>query len=116
MGRDRDDGDDGNSFLTLRFVGPVVPEYAVGSGRVVLRVGLEHLFASRTRERSELMRIQARVKRVYFEVTEGLANLLEDSRSPRRIFQLRVLPIGGWRKLYFSPHAYFLACLANDPR
>jgi hypothetical protein len=53
---------------------------------------------------------------VYFQVTDGLPNLLEDRSFRRRIFERRVLPICRGREFDFPLHAYFLACLANEPR
>jgi len=116
MRRDRNDRDDGNSLLTFGFVGPVVPEYSVGSGRVVLSVGFEDLLAIGADQRSELVGIKAGMMWVYFQVTDGLANLIEDPRLRRRTFEIRVLLIRGWRELNSSLHAYSLACLANEPR
>ncbi len=77
MRRDGNDGDDRSSLLA-GFVGPVVPEYAISSGGVVLSIGLEDLLASCSGERSELVRTKAGMIRVYFQITESLANLRED--------------------------------------
>ena len=80
MRRDRDDGDDGNSFLALGFVRPVVPEYSVSSGRVVLSVSFEDFFAISASQGSELVGIKAGMMRVYFQITERFANLIQGSR------------------------------------
>jgi hypothetical protein len=53
---------------------------------------------------------------VYFQVTDGLPNLLEDHSFRRCIFERRVLLICCGREFDFPLHAYFLACLANEPR
>src|SRR5208283_579054 len=45
MGCDRNDGDDGNSFLALGFIGAVVPKNAVSAWGVVLSVRLENFLA-----------------------------------------------------------------------
>ena len=47
---DRHDCDIRDTFLSRELVGPIVPEYPIGSGRVVLRVCLEYLFAIRAKQ------------------------------------------------------------------
>jgi len=78
MRRDRNEGDHRNPFLTLGFVGTVVPKNSISSGSIVLRVGLEHFLAVGTGQGCELVRIEAGMMRIYFQVTETLANLMED--------------------------------------
>ena len=51
--------------------------------------------------------------RVDFQVTEGLPNLHED-RSFRMLERLVLLVCRG-REFDFPLHAYFLACLENEP-
>ena len=87
MGRDGKDGDDGNSLLAFHLVGAVMPEDAVGAGGVVLCVGLEDFLAMDARQRCELVRTEARMARVYFEVSESLANLREE-RSLRQVWEI----------------------------
>ena len=116
MWRNRNDRDDWDSLLSLRFVGPIVPEYAVSARGFVLGIRLEDLLSICAGKRSELVRDKARMMWVYFQVTDSLANLLEYSRSRRSIFQIRVLPSRRRGELNFSMHAYSLACLANEPR
>jgi|SRR5208282_1655018 len=114
MGCDRNDGDDGNSFLALGFIGAVVPKNAVSAWGVVLSVRLENFLAVCTSQGSELVRIKAWMVWVYFQVANGLTNLSKDRSF--RIFECLVLCICGEREFDFPRHAYSLACLANDPR
>src|ERR1039458_7443157 len=116
MGGDRNDGDQGSSFLALGFIGPVVPKNAIGAGGIVLSVRLEYLFAMGASQGGELVRIQAGMAWVEFQVTDGLPDLREDRLFRRRIFERRVLPICRGRELDLPVHAYSLAYLANEPR
>jgi len=75
---DRNDSDHRGSFLPLSLIGAVVPEYAAGTGRVVLSVRLEYLLAIGSGQRSELVRVKAGMVRVDFEVAERLSNLLKN--------------------------------------
>ena len=83
MSRDRNHGDYRRSFPASDFIGTVMPKDAVGTGGVVLRVGLEDLLAIYARKRGELVRVKARMARVDFEKAESLANLREE-RGLRR--------------------------------
>jgi hypothetical protein len=116
MACDRNDGDNGSSFLALGFIGAVVPKNAVSAGGVVLSVRLEHFIAICTSQGGELVRIEAWMMWVYFQVTDGLPNLLDDHSFRRCIFERRVLLICCGREFDFPLHAYSLACLANEPR
>jgi hypothetical protein len=116
MGCDSNDGDNGNSFLALGFIGAVVPKNAVGARGVVLSIGLEHFFTIGTGQGGELVGIQAGMVWVDFEVTDGLPDLHEDRGFRRRIFERHVLPNCRGRELDFPLHAYSLACLAKEPR
>jgi hypothetical protein len=93
-----------------------LPEYAVSARSVVLGIGLENLLSIQSSQRSKLLRIKTRMMRIYFQVSQGLANLLEYLCFLRRIFEIGVLLIRGWREHNFSLHAYSSACLANEPR
>ena len=114
MGCDRNDGDNGSSFLALGFIGAVVPKNAVSAGGVVLSVRLEHFLAIGTSQGGELVRIKAWMVWVDFQVTDGLPNLHEDRSF--RMFERFVLLICRGREFDFPLHAYSLACLANEPR
>src|SRR5271168_1368165 len=116
MRSDGNDCDDGNSFLGFGFIGPIVPEDAVRPRSVVLGVCLEDSLAICPSQRSELVCVKAGMMRVYFQVTEGLANLLKDPCLRGNIFEFGVLLVRGGRELNFSLHTYSLACLANEPR
>jgi len=59
MGCDRNDGDNGSSFLALGFIGTVVPKNAVSAGGVVWSVRLEHFLAIGATQGGELVRIEA---------------------------------------------------------
>ena len=54
--------------------------------------------------------------RIYFHVSDGLADLPKDRGLRRRMFERRVLLVRGERELNLPMQAYSLACLANEPR
>jgi len=87
MGRDRNDSDHGKSFLPLDFIGAVVPKNAVSAEGVVLSVSLEHFFAVGAGQGGELVRIQAGMVGVDFQVTDSLSDLHKDPGLGRRIFE-----------------------------
>jgi hypothetical protein len=113
---DRNNGNDRNSLLPLGFIGAVMPKDSVGARSVVLRIGFEDLFAVRARKGGEFVCLKAWMMWVDFQVTDDLPNLLEDRGLCRRLFNRRVLPIRCEREFDLPSHAYFLACLANEPR
>jgi len=104
MARDRDYGDHGNSLLAPGLIGTEVPEDAVGAGSFVLSIGLEDFFAVRTHERSELVGMETRVTRIYFEITESLANLAQNRGKRWGIFERRKLPICRGREFELALH------------
>src|ERR1039458_2490121 len=116
MGCDRHDGDNGSSFFAVGFIGSVVPKNAASVGGVVLSVRLEYFLVLCTRQGSELVRIKAWMVWIYFQITDRLPDLLKDCGFRRRIFERRVLPICRRSEFDSPSHAYFLACLANEPR
>jgi len=115
MGCDRNDGDNGSSFLALGFIGTVVPKNAVSAGGVFLSVRFEHFLAIGTSQGGELVCIEAWMVWVDLQVTDGLPNLHED-RSFRMFERCLVLLICRGSEFDFPLHAYSLACLANEPR
>ena len=105
MGRDCNNGNNGSSFLALGFIWTVVPEYAVSAGGIVLRVGLEYLLAICADQGRELVRVKAGMVRAYFQVTEGLPNLLEYRSFRRSTFERCVLLVCYRGKFDFPLHA-----------
>ena len=91
MGCDRNDGDNGSSFLALGFIGAAVPKNAVSAGGAVLSARLEHFLAIGTSQGGELVRIKAWMVWVDFQVTDSLPNLHEDRSF--RMFERLVLLI-----------------------
>ena len=62
------------------------------------------------------MRAQALMLGVYFQVAEGLLDLLKDREIRQRILKRCVLLIGRRCEFELPLHAYSLACSANEPR
>jgi hypothetical protein len=104
MGCDRNDGDNGSSFLALGFIRAVVPKNAVSAGGVVLSVRLEHFLAIGASQGGELVGIKAWMVWVDFQVTDGLPNLREDRSF--RVFERLVLLICRGRELDFPLHLF----------
>lgn len=104
MPSDGNDGNNGSPFLSLDFIGAVVPEDAISARGVVLGIGFEEFFAIRARERSEFVSMKARVVRIYFKVSDSLPNLIEESSIRGRIFQFRELLIRSGREFDFTFH------------
>jgi len=116
MGCDRHDGDHGSSLFALGFIGAVVPKNPVSAAGVVLGVRLEESLALCTGQGSEFVRIKAWMVRIYFQIPDRLPDLPKDRGFRWSIFERRVLLICGGSEFDFPSHAYFLACLANEPR
>ena len=98
VGRDRYDGDDSDTLLPGHFIWAVMPKNAVGTGSVVLSVGLEDLFTIDPGERGEFVRIEPGVVRIQFEKAQRLFHLFAYSCFGRIVFEHRELPVSSRRE------------------